>query len=39
MTSDARTLFEEASAEQRRKRKKAKSKQVFKPYDQQQVMP
>jgi transposase len=48
MTSDARSLIKEPSppvredsfgeADQRRPRKKAKSKQVFKPYTQHQVM-
>lgn len=38
MPSDAQTLFGEPSTAKPRKRKKAKSKQVFKPYNQQQVM-
>jgi transposase len=38
MTSGAQTFFGEPSSGQRQKRKKAKSKQVFKPYHQQQVM-
>ena len=38
MTSDSDSLFDEASPSRVQKRKKAKSKQVFKPYTQQQVM-
>lgn len=38
MTSDLDALFDEASPSRVQKRKKAKSKQVFKPYTQHQVM-
>jgi transposase len=38
MTSDSETLFGETSPAQVQKRKKAKSKPVFKPYNQGQVM-
>lgn len=38
MKSDSHRLFDETSPPAVRKRKKAKSKQVFKPYTQQQVM-
>ena len=38
MPSDSQAFFDDASGLPRRKRKKAKSKQVFKPYTQQQVM-
>jgi transposase len=38
MTSDSNSLFDEASPSRVQKRKKAKSKQVFKPYTQQQIM-